>query len=113
MLIVADGYKVAREAGALRFKRGLIDAATAAQYEAHKHALLEAARTPGSPLEGAELLEQHSHCGFALGVHRGLRAAQTDYVLVAQHDRPLLRDVPMRRAVQAMDAHTNIAHVGM
>ena len=114
ILIVADGYSLVDADTTPRFKKGKIDVHTAACYEVHKAALREASKTAlRSSLAGAELLEQSEHMGFAFCVQRALVEATTEYVLVQQHDRPLVRGVPLGPLLEAMDLQPALHHVSL
>ena len=109
-LIVCDGYDVSETLP--RWKKGKISAEAAARYEAHKMALHAACRR-GGLYANCEILENWQHIGFAHGVRRGVRAALTEYVLVVQHDRPLMRRAPLGALVAALDERPELAHVNL
>ena len=87
VILVADGYDACiEEGGMLRWKKGKIDDDAAARYERHKWRVRAACAAGRPPFEACELMEQPEHRGFALGVRRAVVAADTEYVLVVQHD---------------------------
>ncbi|GAP88022.1 putative alcohol dehydrogenase [Rosellinia necatrix] len=49
-------------------------------------------------------IEPAARLGFGLAVRSALRAAETPYVWVQQHDWPLVRDIPLRSLVGVMQA---------
>jgi hypothetical protein len=112
LLIVADGFRVVEAGQPTRRKRGLVSDSQGRDYEAHKRALRHLCASGTSPYEHAELLEQPCHRGFALGVCRALRLVRTPFVMVVQHDRPMIRDAPLPEILSAMTAHPSLAHVG-
>jgi len=94
LLVVADGYKeVVADGDRSRWKRGMISRSEACAYEAHKRAIRYLCASRTAPYNNAELVEQPCHRGFALGVCRALRSVRTPFVLVVQHDRPMMRAV--------------------
>ena len=70
---------------------------------------LHAACRRGGLYANCEILENWQHIGFAHGVRRGVRAARTEYVLVVQHDRPLMRRAPLGALVAALDERPELA----
>ena len=88
LLIVCDGYKLRDR---LRVKRGRVTPDVAAAYERYAARVELLTRTPGSPLEGAELLRLAEHHGCAHALRRGIARTRTPYVFVVQHGAwPLL-----------------------
>ncbi|KAI1199793.1 hypothetical protein F5X97DRAFT_332449 [Nemania serpens] len=49
-------------------------------------------------------IEPAARLGFGLAVRSALRAAETPYVWVQQHDWPLVRDIPLRCMIEVMQA---------
>lgn len=106
---MADGYVEVR--GESAYKRGRVPSDVAAAYESHKQALRAAISAGAAPYRTAELLEQPRHQGFSWSVCRALRAVQTPFVLVVQHDRPLMRDVPIGPLLEAKERpHRTATH---
>jgi hypothetical protein len=112
-IIVADGYDCVGDGQLMRWKKGKISDDAASRYEMHKQRLRVACAARAPPFQDCELMEQAEHRGFALGVRRAVLAASTELVLVVQHDRPLLRIVPMAEIVSAMDERRELSHVGL
>ena len=114
VIIVADGYEACVGEGQLaKWKRGKIADDAAARYELHKQRVRAACAARAPPFQDAELMEQVEHRGFALGVRRAVAAARTEFVLVVQHDRPLIRAAPLEELVAAMSEQPELTHVAL
>ena len=113
MLIVADGYNLSQENKPSRWKRGIVSQLEVDRYEAHKRAIRFLCSSSKGPYAHADLLEQPCRRGFTLGVCRALRCVHTPFVLVVQHDRPMMRDVPLCDILAAMRKHPQLEHVSL
>eukprot|EP00962_Isochrysis_galbana_P016734 scaffold4799_cov115-Isochrysis_galbana.AAC.1 len=112
MFVVADGFRVVEAGQPSRRKRGLVSESQARAYEVHKRAIRHLCASGTSPYHHAEFLDQPCHRGFSLGVCRALRLVRTPFVMVVQHDRPMVRDAPLLEILAAMTAHPSLEHVG-
>ena len=113
LLLVADGYRIT-DAPAL--KRGRVDAAQAAAYERYLARIAEATRATSaasSPLRGAELLALYEQHGCAHALRRGLLRISTPFVLVVQHDRPMIAAADLASLCAALQASSDINYIGL
>jgi len=116
MIIVCDGYRGADKDGVLysepRYRVGIVDAVSAANYEAYKAKLRGRAAAATSP--SLKVLELESRHGFGFAVRAALEHVQTPYVLVVQHDRPFTRRCDVPRVLSAMEADPGrLKYVGL
>lgn len=128
ILVVCDGCRAASEletAHAERVrpklerdpcalsKRGIVRDDIARNYVAFQARLAQeaAAKLP----RRLSLLQLESHHGFALAVREGLRATQTRFALVVQHDRAFIRSIDaddLRGIAAHFDSQPSCRYVG-
>ncbi|CAK0852394.1 unnamed protein product, partial [Prorocentrum cordatum] len=117
-VIVCDGYRCAVGQGAAtappKYRAGIVDAASAANYEIYKGALRRRERAGSDAEPALRLVELGARCGFGHAVRAALEHVKTPYVMVVQHDRPFTRAVDISRVVQAMAAdRQRLKYVGL
>lgn len=101
LIIVADGLKV----GKFRPKKGQVPEDMVQRYEEY----LERVKTlldreeAGSIWAKASLVQLPEHRGFGHAVLWGLRAADTEYVMVVQHDHPFTSRFSISPLLNFMD----------
>ena len=98
LILVCDGAKVG---GKQVFRSGKVDAKAWAAYLEYKRRLHERVRNDAYGPR-AEVLELSEHHGFGFAVCAALRLVTTRLVCIVQHDRALLRRVPMSQLCEAM-----------
>lgn len=118
IIIVCDGYRCAIGEGAAsappKFKEGIVDAASAANYELYKGALRRRQRSETANEPALQLLELEARHGFGHAVRAALELVKTPYLMVVQHDRPFTRAVDLNQVVSAMEAHSDrIKYMGL
>ncbi|CAK0895024.1 unnamed protein product [Prorocentrum cordatum] len=118
MIIVCDGYRSTAADGsehaAPRYRSGIVDAASAANYEAYKACLRGRERPAEGAVGGLRVLELDSRHGFGFAVKAALELVRTPYVIVLQHDRPFIRRADIPRVVAAMEADPQrLKYMGM
>eukprot|EP00927_Polykrikos_kofoidii_P009440 TRINITY_DN13935_c0_g1_i1.p1 TRINITY_DN13935_c0_g1~~TRINITY_DN13935_c0_g1_i1.p1 ORF type:complete len:387 (+),score=62.23 TRINITY_DN13935_c0_g1_i1:36-1163(+) len=103
LIIVCDGYRSENGDGVAftesKYRAGIVDAKSAANYEEYKARLREKAAS-SSTMEVFELDSRH---GFGFAVRAALPLVRTPYVFVMQHDRSIMRPANIRRLVAAME----------
>ena len=104
-LLVCDGYKVSSE-GEYRFKKGLINPDCVSNYKQYIQnlKLLE--------IENCRIIERQDRFGFALNLLHCLEIAETEFVLVVQHDQTFMRSVDMEEIIGVMNRKNDVNYVG-
>jgi hypothetical protein len=81
---MADHYK---------WKQGKVNEEYARRYQTYLARLHHLTMLKGSALEGAQLISLTRRHGFAHAVRRGVLRVKTPFVVIAQHDRTVIRPV--------------------
>jgi len=103
LLLVADGAKV----GKFRPKRGQVPGEMVLAYTEYLdrvQGLLDTA-VPDSIWSRTSLVRLVEHKGFGHAVLHGLMMADTEYVMVVQHDHPFTNRFCLRPVIDFMDEH--------
>jgi hypothetical protein len=119
VVIVCDGYQIARNGGR-RVKAGRLEEADVAPYKGYVAALraraaAAAAGASGVPpaLRRATVLELEGHHGFGWAVKAALESGlvTTRQVLVVQHDRSFMRPFDLSRGLGCMMAEPRVGYL--
>jgi hypothetical protein len=92
---MADHYK---------WKQGKVNEEYARHYQTYLARLHHLTTLKGSALEGAQLISLTRRHGFAHAVRRGVLRVRTPFVVIAQHDRTVIR--PVRASACPTSART-------
>jgi len=125
-VLVSDGYTVAAPSQQPKQKSGRVAQDWVAPYEEFRDRVDKLVAAGGAfpgPLPDMSVpnsfwlcshLRLPDHRGFGGCVYCGLRRVTTPYVLVVQHDRPLVRPFSASSIVRAMEAsHGAVKYVGL
>mmetsp|Transcript_28369 Transcript_28369/g.90265 ORF Transcript_28369/g.90265 Transcript_28369/m.90265 type:complete len:461 (+) Transcript_28369:78-1460(+) len=118
LIIVCDGYRKENSEGVPymepKYRAGIVDAASAVNYEAYKASLRKRSRASCASTPSVRVFELESRHGFGFAVRAALEHVLTPYVIVMQHDRPFTRPVDIPRVLAAMEADpSKFKYVGL
>lgn len=107
IIIVADGPQL-KPAGVYRPKQGFVDADGLARYNEYKANVRRLCGSGEPYFRYAELIALEKREGFGHAVKVGLERAETELVMVVQHDRSFMLPVDLGHAVRSFDAHPEV-----
>lgn len=90
LILLALGWQMADH---YKWKKGKVNEEYARRYQTYLARLHHLTTLKGSALEGAQLISLTRRHGFAHAVRRGVLRVRTPFVVIAQHDRTVIRPV--------------------